>query len=192
MNTADTKTRILDAAQELIQCRGINGMSYQDLAAAVGIRKASIHHHFPAKLDMLNALLDRYIREFETKVTDVLGAKVTGRTKLKRYFELFQTTLNEGQRDKACLCGMLIAEMASLNEQGLQKVRKFLQSNANHIHEILKNGIADGSFTDQKNTRATADMVLASLEGGLLIARCEGGPKRLETILNQMMQLLSN
>src|SRR5689334_9607965 len=48
MARKDTKTAIMDAAQELIQRGGANAMSYQDISEAVGIRKASIHHHFPA------------------------------------------------------------------------------------------------------------------------------------------------
>ncbi len=43
MKTTDTKLKILDTAQELIQKLGVNAMSYADISTAVGIRKASIH-----------------------------------------------------------------------------------------------------------------------------------------------------
>ncbi|WP_257998927.1 TetR/AcrR family transcriptional regulator [Fischerella thermalis] len=49
MNSTDTRTQILDTAQDLIQRVGVNAMSYQDISEAVGIRKASIHYHFPSK-----------------------------------------------------------------------------------------------------------------------------------------------
>lgn len=49
MKEVDTKTQILDVAQDLIQRLGVNGMSYQDISEVVGIRKASIHTHFPKK-----------------------------------------------------------------------------------------------------------------------------------------------
>jgi len=42
----DIRTRILDIAQDLIQRRGLNAMSFKDLGDAVGIRKSSVHHHF--------------------------------------------------------------------------------------------------------------------------------------------------
>ena len=60
MIKGDTKTAILDAAQELIQRRGVNAMSYQHISEAIGIRKASIHHHFPTKDALLDALIQRY------------------------------------------------------------------------------------------------------------------------------------
>ncbi len=60
MKTTDTKLKILDTAQELIQKLGVNAMSYADISTAVGIRKASIHYHFPSKEDLLVSLLERY------------------------------------------------------------------------------------------------------------------------------------
>ena len=64
MKQPDTKTAILDAAQDLIQRVGANAMSYQHISEAVGIRKASIHHHFPSKETLLEELIGRYSRQF--------------------------------------------------------------------------------------------------------------------------------
>ena len=55
----DTKTAILDAAQALIQRGGANAMSYQHISQAIGIRKASIHHHFATKEALLEAVIQR-------------------------------------------------------------------------------------------------------------------------------------
>ena len=104
--TSDTRTRILDAAQEMIQRHGLNAMSFKDLSEAVGIRKPSVHHHFATKADMVNALLDRFQSQFRQAVDAIVGSRVTGKTKLKRYCELFLATIQQGQNDKSCLCGM--------------------------------------------------------------------------------------
>lgn len=55
----DTRTRILDVAEDLIQRVGLNAMSYKHISDAVGIRKASIHHHFPNKENLVDELLNR-------------------------------------------------------------------------------------------------------------------------------------
>ncbi|MCD4689251.1 MAG: TetR/AcrR family transcriptional regulator, partial [Desulfuromonadaceae bacterium] len=52
----DTKRHILDVAEDLIQRVGLNAMSYKHISDAVGIRKASIHHHFPKKDNLIDAL----------------------------------------------------------------------------------------------------------------------------------------
>jgi TetR/AcrR family transcriptional repressor of nem operon len=56
-NTAD---EILDLAETLIQARGCNAFSYQDIADKLGIRKASIHYHFPSKSDLGISVIERY------------------------------------------------------------------------------------------------------------------------------------
>lgn len=186
-----TREQLLDVAQDLIQRRGLNGMSFQDLSDAVGIRKASVHHHFASKGEMVNALLERYLTGFDRDVEAILNARCLGKTKLKRYCELFLSTLAESRNEKACLCGMLVAEMLSLAEEELGQVRRFFLENAGFIQEIIQMGIEDGSLQVQGSLKATADLVLSTLEGGLFLARCEGGPRRFEEITGRLIALLS-
>src|SRR4051812_33370175 len=54
---SNTAEEILACARGLIVAGGYNGFSYADIAEVVGIRKASIHHHFPNKVDLVKALL---------------------------------------------------------------------------------------------------------------------------------------
>ena len=42
----DTREKILNSAQGLIQTRSFHGFSFQDIANEVGIRKASLYHYF--------------------------------------------------------------------------------------------------------------------------------------------------
>ncbi|MGR7122804.1 TetR/AcrR family transcriptional regulator, partial [Klebsiella aerogenes] len=56
MSTYDS---LLDLADTLIQENGYQGFSYADLASKLGIRKASIHYHFPAKTDLGIAYCER-------------------------------------------------------------------------------------------------------------------------------------
>ena len=113
----DTRTRILDAAQDLIQRTGSNAMSYQHISDAVGIRKASIHYHFPTKENLLEELLRRYTGHFLEVVDEIFVAPVDAPTKLRRYVGLFEETLREGKRDKACACAMLGAELSTLGSE---------------------------------------------------------------------------
>src|SRR5258708_35419404 len=51
---------ILDVAEQLAQTRGYNGFSYADIAAKVGVTKASLHYHFPSKAELGRHLIARY------------------------------------------------------------------------------------------------------------------------------------
>ncbi|QCQ90901.1 TetR/AcrR family transcriptional regulator [Rhodococcus sp. SGAir0479] len=54
---ATARDEILDAAAELFTTRGFTGTSTRMIADAVGIRQASMYHHFSTKDDILAALL---------------------------------------------------------------------------------------------------------------------------------------
>jgi TetR/AcrR family transcriptional regulator, transcriptional repressor for nem operon len=187
---ADTRTRILDTAQELIQRRGLNAMSFQDLSDEVGIRKASVHHHFPTKNDMVASLLVRYLENFDSAVDRVMSSKGTGLNKLDRYCSLFLETLQSGEQDKGCLCGMLMVEMASLDDKSLALVRQFARGNSRRIEAMILEGVDDGSISIRGSVSSTARLVLAALEGSLLVARCEGGAKQLADNIQQLLILL--
>ncbi len=64
----DTATKILDIGQELIQTRGYTAMSFQDIAARVGIKKPSVIHHFPSKADLGVAIIQRYRDTFASQL----------------------------------------------------------------------------------------------------------------------------
>lgn len=191
MPSTDTRERLLDAAQDLIQRRGLNAMSFQDLSDSVGIRKASVHHHFASKAKMVDALLARYLNDFRASLDEIVSSRASGKTKLKRYCGLFVDTLASNGNDKGCLCGMLLAELVSLDETGRQKVRQFLEANSSALESILVAGADDRTLKLQGSNTITARLVLATLEGGLLVARCDGGPEHLSDIAKQLTQLLS-
>ncbi len=64
--------QILDAAGELFVTKGFTVTSTRSIAEAVGIRQASLYHHFPNKEAILEALLDATVvpsLEFARRVT---------------------------------------------------------------------------------------------------------------------------
>lgn len=190
MKQADTKTLILDVAQDLIQRLGVNGMSYQDIGESVGIRKASVHTHFPKKEDLLVALLDRYCDRFLHLVDSILATSDSPEVKLRRYCALFEATLSSGNQDKACLCAMLGAEAETLNAPSIERVRQFYQANEERLMTLLSEGQQDGSFQFPGDVQAMASLVFGLLEGGMLVARVRGGASHLHQIAEQLMQLV--
>ncbi len=190
MTETDTRTRILDVAQTLIQRLGANAMSYQQIADLVGIRKASIHHHFPTKEDLFHTLLERYRHFFLAQVDDILTGKGTPSEKLAAYVGLFDTTLREGKNEWACLCGMLGAELASLGSQSVAEVRRFYRENEERLEEMLEQGRQTGHFRFAGESCALAALIFALLEGGVLIARARGGRKHFKTMTDQLMRLV--
>jgi AcrR family transcriptional regulator len=52
-----TRLRILDAARELFACDGVEATSVRSIADRCGLTDAAIYYYYPAKQDILDALL---------------------------------------------------------------------------------------------------------------------------------------
>lgn len=68
-----TKQLILQRALEFFTDRGYEGASLEDIARAVGIRKASLYAHFEGKTSIFLAVFDDILEEY-ARTTDALTA----------------------------------------------------------------------------------------------------------------------
>lgn len=192
MESTNTRSQILDIAQDLIQKTGVNAMSYADISKAVGIRKASIHYYFPTKEDLIANLLDRYNEQFCRLVENILNSATSPEAKLNRYCGLFEDTLSSGEHDKACLCGILSAELKTLNPPVVSRITQFYRDNEIYLEKILQAGLETGEFTFSGNPRTMAKLIFSLMEGDLLVARAEGGVARIKETTKQLMALIKS
>ena len=188
----DTRDKLLDAAQDLVQRVGANAMSYQHLAEVVGIRKASIHYHFPTKADLLETMVERYHKRFMEHVSEVRSGGGTGGERLAAYLELFTTTLRDSDGGKLCACGMLGAEVATLGTEMAAVLNRFYEANHRVIETLLREGAADGSVSVPGEAAVTARVVFGALEGGMLVARTADDPAgRFAQVAQELLTLLT-
>jgi TetR/AcrR family transcriptional regulator, transcriptional repressor for nem operon len=186
----NTKEAILDAAQSIIQVCGANGISYQHISEIVKIRKASIHYHFPTKNKLIEELVRRYSPQFLKCVDDFIGQPISAGNKLKKYVQLFERTLQDEPGIKVCLCGMLSAEIASLESPTVILLHQFYQENIERLVRILEEGKTDQSLSFSGESRALAVLVLSLLEGAMIISRTEGGVNQFRAVKNQLFRLM--
>lgn len=179
-----TADLILDVAQELLQTRGYNGISYQDIAEQVGIRKASIHHHFATKADLGVKLLRRYRHQWAEILREIDQSTVGAWEKLDQYLDPFRATARTG--DRACLCGVLGAEFAALSSELQEQVQGFFSDNECWLTRLLSQGRRSRQFRFQGDAASEAAVLFACLEGSLIVARAARDPLQFEAVIVQL------
>ena len=162
----DTRTRILDLAEELTQTKGFNGFSYLDLAAGIGVKSSSIHYHFKAKADLALALVER-LREVQQAAIDEFDKdmdKPEDRLRaLAKHFEGYV------RNDKICMCGMMAAEFASVSPDVHRALAFFFRDTQKWlVQQFVELGHPD--------PQQSALSFLSALQGSHLLARVEGDP----------------
>src|SRR5436190_5831409 len=167
------RDEILDAAQHLMQTRGCNGFSLRDLGEEVGLRTASLHHHFPAKADLLSAVVRRYrdrlnarIAEIEAE-TDVLG------TRLERVAALFLPLPGQGVR--LCVLAVMAADFQTLAPGPAEEARALTANLLGWLTRFLLRAKTEGELPSRTQPESAAAALLATIQGSLLLERT-GGP----------------
>lgn len=181
---AGTPTRILEVAEGLVQARGFNGFSYADVSAEVGITKAALHYHFPGKADLGLALITRYASRFTEALALIDRTDTAPADRLAEYARLYDRVLVQS---RMCLCGMLAAEYQTLPAPMQVAVAGFFDANESWVEKVLEDGRQDGSLRFGGTARETARVIVACLEGAMLVARPSGDPDRLRSIAASLL-----
>jgi len=70
--SADTKTRILDAAEQLFMEHGFEATSLRSLTTAAGVNLAAVNYHFGSKEELFQAVLTRRLDPMNQERIDLL------------------------------------------------------------------------------------------------------------------------
>ena len=163
--TSNTRDAILAAARLKAQAHGYTGLNFRDLAAEVGIKAASIYHHFPSKADLGAAVARRYREDVAATLDSMLAETPEPLVCLRRYPDLFRKALAAGNR--LCLCSFMAAEHDDLPEAVKREVQAFADTNIAWLSGL----ISAASLTGAGGARQRASAIFAAIAGAQLMAR---------------------
>lgn len=181
---AETRQRILDAAQAAIVEKGFTGTSIDELISECGLSKGGFFYHFRDKNDLAKALLRRYIEENERVFDDVFARAAALVDDPLQVFLLGLRFLADVMGDMpnghpGCIVAiscyqerMFDRDLSELNAQAVlqwrRRFRGMLDEIAKRYHPREPVGLDE-----------LADMVSTVLEGGIVMSKALGDPASL-------------
>lgn len=187
LSTADD---ILACARSLIVAGGYNGFSYADIAEVVGIRKPSIHHHFPSKLDLVKTLVIRYREAAEEGIVNLERAVPGPLDQLRAYIGYWKTCIGDASAP-FCVCALLANELPVLPEEIALEIRAYFRFLSGWLTAVLERGAALGVVALTDTPRVEAEAFMATVHGAMLSARAYGDTAIFGTIMDPQLARLS-
>jgi TetR/AcrR family transcriptional repressor of nem operon len=184
LEPSDTKLAILRAARELIQTRSYVGLSFQELADRVGIRKASLYHHFPSKEALGIAVLERSIQQFDKWIARLSG---TPEQHLTAYIAMFRDVLGAGHR--MCPGGSMGPVWDSIEPALQQAARQVRQRQLDWLTVVIGQ-IKPSHIKVDATPAQLAIHMFAVCQGALLSARMSGRREDFEDAVTPLMAQL--
>jgi TetR/AcrR family transcriptional regulator, transcriptional repressor for nem operon len=165
----DTRTTLLESAEQAARQRGFDAFSYADLARDVGIKTASIHYHFPRKADLASSMIERYARRFLESLTQIERDHAIAAARVRAYLRVYRDALADGTQ--LCLCVAFSAGRDSLADPVLDQLTQFHADSTTWLTGVFEAGRQDASIAGISDPVLEARACLALVEGAQLGAR---------------------
>ncbi len=170
----NTKTRILEVAKDLIHRVGLNAMSYQHISDAVGIRKASVHHHFAKKDNLVEELLKQCQVSYGDNYQQIVEGAGPAPTKLRQLAGVFEEGL---QKEQLCLVGAISTDLNTLQDGSSRILKDTIQHTVDIFVVTFRQGLEESSLSFAGTPEETAYAYFSFLVGVQIAARVNGGVK---------------
>lgn len=187
----NTSDEIIRCARTLIIAGGYNGFSYADIADVVGVRKASIHHHFPSKVDLVRSLLQLYREEAKAGLATVKSYNTDPADQLRAYINYWAACIGD-PTSNFCVCALLASQIPVLPPEIVVEVKAHFRVLSKWLTSVLEEGATQGSLILTGNAQCEAESFMASVHGAMLSARVYDDEKVFRVITDPLIERLIN
>lgn len=187
----DIREAIIQEAEAVILRTGFYDLHYKEISEKTGVLPSEIHYLFPSKDDLGCTVIQRARISFKEWTKHIDHTIPDPKEKMDAYFASYRATLLAG--DKICLGGILGAELNTLPTTMQTELRFYYMERQKWLEQVLYDGLYGGNFMFKEAVEEKALFILASIQGGLQIARINEDNDIFFTICRQLYnQLLYN
>ncbi|MGE8614637.1 MAG: TetR/AcrR family transcriptional regulator [Achromobacter veterisilvae] len=181
---------IAEHTKILLAAGGYNGFSYADISDRVRIGKASIHHHFPSKAELVLTVVVQHRAQSRTGLAALDKQVADPRARLDAYTGYWTACIRDAT-SPICICAMLAAELPAVPREVADEVQGYFRDLSAWLESVLKKGAATGQFRLQDTAAVEANALMATVHGAMLSARAFDNPAIFESITQAAIRRLA-
>lgn len=186
---SDTRTRIVSAARELFHARGYEATSLKDIARAADVHGGSLHHFFPKKSDLVEAVLEEYLELLDPVImTPARAATQDPIGQVMEVLRFYRKRLVDSDFRLGCPIGGLALELGG----GFATARALIRRNFESWRDSVTGMLEGADWPDDVDVRELASFVLTTMEGAVMLARGHRAIGPFDESIEQLRRHLSN
>lgn len=181
-----TPERLIESTRELLWERGYVGTSPKAILERAGAGQGSMYHHFKGKPDLALAAIRRTAGELRATAEGVLGGPGTPYERIAAYLRRERDVL------RGCPIGRLTMDPDVITSDELRApVDETLDWIRERLAGIVEEGKQQGQFAASLDGEEIAAAILATLQGGYVLARASGSPAAFDAGVRGLLSLLT-
>jgi len=165
-----TREKILKTSIELFHRNGISSSSVKDIVDLIGIQKGSLYYFFPSKedlvVDALSVARDRFFAFLDKSLRGE-----DPRRSLEYYFDAVLSYHEKREMKGGCLFGNSALEMCEKSEKIREVLTSVFEGWHSRLSEVLKRGVEKGVLSPEIDPDEFSWHIIATIEGGIMLAR---------------------
>jgi AcrR family transcriptional regulator len=183
-----TRQFIVEKTAPIFNKKGYAGTSISDMTEATGLTKGSIYGNFANKDEVALAAFDHNVRKVISMIRAEMDKKKTIREKLLVYADVYNNT--HAFPEGGCPILNTAVESDDTHEDLKKKVVDVLISWKDLIISLLQQGIENKEFREVLDPEQTALSIIATIEGGIMIARVTGKPHYRRQVMDHVGKMI--
>jgi AcrR family transcriptional regulator len=181
-----TSERLIESTRELLWERGYVGTSPKAILERAGAGQGSMYHHFKGKPDLALAAIRRTAEETRATAAAVLDGPGTPYERIEAYL------LRERDVLRGCPVGRLTMDPDVIADDALRApVDETLGWLRARLAGLVEEGKARGEFASTVNSEEIAAAVVATVQGGYVLARASGSSAAFDAGVRGLLALLA-
>ncbi|WP_184914608.1 TetR/AcrR family transcriptional regulator [Streptomyces luteogriseus] len=181
-----TPERLIESTRELLWERGYTGTSPKAILERADAGQGSMYHHFKGKPDLALAAIRRTAEEMRATAAGVLDGPGTPYERIEAYLRRERAVL------RGCPVGRLTMDPDVIASPELRApVDETLDWLRGRIAGIVEEGKAQGQFAPGLDAGEIAAAVVATVQGGYVLARASGSPAVFDAGVRGLLSLLA-
>ena len=182
---ARTRSRIVEEAAALIHERGVAGTTLEDVKVAAEVSGSQMYHYFPDK----NALVQAVIDYQADAIVNNQGQLLRSANGVEAWRKMVITEAKRTKAKGGCPLGSLGGQLAECDPEARVLIAAGFDQWAAAISDGLRSLHADGKLPSGIDPDDLATTLLATLQGGLLLAQVQRSTRPFETAVNTLLAL---
>ncbi|GAA2634598.1 TetR/AcrR family transcriptional regulator [Streptomyces vastus] len=180
-----TSERLIESTRELLWERGYVGTSPKAILERAGAGQGSMYHHFKGKPDLALAAIRRTAEEMRATAAGVLDGPGTPYERIEAYLRRERDVL------RGCPIGRLTMDPDVIASDELRApVDETLDWLRERLAAIVEEGQEQGEFAPWLDGEEIAAAVVATVQGGYVLARASGSPTAFDAGVRGLLSLL--
>ncbi len=157
---SERQQQIINESINIIDKKGIQGLTIKNLSKAIGISEPGIYRHFESKTAIITTILDSF-KEMSNSLSGIMKTYNTSAIEKMKFMFL---QLFEMFSENPSIVSVIFSEEIFKNEESLKKkIAEILNLNTKTIEDIIAKGQSEKNIRDDIDAKSLTLLTMGSL-----------------------------